>query len=320
MTVCLWHIDINETSDKLWLVVLIWLHMIHSVMAWLRRTQCTTPLCAVELICTLSKFCFSQEMCDEKQNFTMCPLCDRVCDYWDLSTACGTARASHLFDNPATVFFAIFMSLWGRHAPLHLHLKVLLPSFSRFLLNKFEHWTLNTASAFPCSDECKTQVTGCGSKQICWCVSMEMEIKKKKKNLCVRYVWEINSLGIVLPVSISGCVGSRLHHRPFSCSFCKSPLSFTLACGNRDYFLYAGTFPGVGLGRWSDRVYVCVCLRLQSCTCISVYNLAPVNISSWYHWRLLMLSRLMVNISSGEWDDTSPQILLQIYLWKVCLS
>ncbi|KAG9280364.1 anoctamin-1 isoform X1 [Astyanax mexicanus] len=55
----------------------------------------------------------SLEMCDEKQNFTMCPLCDRACEYWHLSTACGTARASHLFDNPATVFFAIFMSLWA---------------------------------------------------------------------------------------------------------------------------------------------------------------------------------------------------------------
>ncbi|KAG7270816.1 hypothetical protein CRUP_037150 [Coryphaenoides rupestris] len=54
----------------------------------------------------------SLEMCDERQNFTMCPLCDGACDFWHLSTACGTARASHLFDNPATVFFAIFMSLW----------------------------------------------------------------------------------------------------------------------------------------------------------------------------------------------------------------
>ncbi|KAL0964891.1 hypothetical protein UPYG_G00273950 [Umbra pygmaea] len=54
----------------------------------------------------------SQEMCDEQQNFTMCPLCDRACDYWPLSSACGTARTSHLFDNPATVFFAIFMSVW----------------------------------------------------------------------------------------------------------------------------------------------------------------------------------------------------------------
>ncbi|XP_078409663.1 anoctamin-1-like isoform X2 [Cetorhinus maximus] len=55
----------------------------------------------------------SLEMCDEQNNFTMCPLCDKSCDYWYLSTACATARASHLFDNPATVFFSIFMALWA---------------------------------------------------------------------------------------------------------------------------------------------------------------------------------------------------------------
>ncbi|XP_043072652.1 anoctamin-1 isoform X3 [Puntigrus tetrazona] len=55
----------------------------------------------------------SQEMCDERLNFTMCPLCDRVCDYWQLSSICSTARASYLFDNHATVGFAIFMSLWA---------------------------------------------------------------------------------------------------------------------------------------------------------------------------------------------------------------
>ncbi|KAJ8247692.1 hypothetical protein GJAV_G00249170 [Gymnothorax javanicus] len=55
----------------------------------------------------------SMEICDSRNNITMCPLCDRACSYWKLSTACGTARASHLFDNPATVFFSIFMSLWA---------------------------------------------------------------------------------------------------------------------------------------------------------------------------------------------------------------
>ncbi|XP_047248795.1 anoctamin-1-like isoform X2 [Girardinichthys multiradiatus] len=55
----------------------------------------------------------SMEICDPRNNITMCPLCDRVCSYWKLSTACGTARASHLFDNPATVFFSIFMALWA---------------------------------------------------------------------------------------------------------------------------------------------------------------------------------------------------------------
>ncbi|KAM6435930.1 anoctamin-2 isoform 1-T1 [Liasis olivaceus] len=55
----------------------------------------------------------SKEMCDQHKAFTMCPLCDKTCDYWNLSTACGTARASHLFDNPATVFFSVFMALWA---------------------------------------------------------------------------------------------------------------------------------------------------------------------------------------------------------------
>ncbi|XP_031420184.1 anoctamin-1a isoform X4 [Clupea harengus] len=55
----------------------------------------------------------SMEICDDRKNIIMCPMCDRVCSYWNLSTACSTARASHLFDNPATVFFSIFMALWA---------------------------------------------------------------------------------------------------------------------------------------------------------------------------------------------------------------
>ncbi|MEQ2159945.1 hypothetical protein GOODEAATRI_028427 [Goodea atripinnis] len=58
----------------------------------------------------------SMEICDPRNNITMCPMCDRACSYWKLVTACGTARASHLFDNPATVFFSIFMALWGKCA------------------------------------------------------------------------------------------------------------------------------------------------------------------------------------------------------------
>uniref|UniRef100_A0A4W6D5Z2 Anoctamin n=1 Tax=Lates calcarifer TaxID=8187 RepID=A0A4W6D5Z2_LATCA len=55
----------------------------------------------------------SQETCDDNLNITMCPLCDGVCDYWRLSSVCSLARTSYLFDNGATVLFAIFMSLWA---------------------------------------------------------------------------------------------------------------------------------------------------------------------------------------------------------------
>ncbi|KAI4825102.1 hypothetical protein KUCAC02_020800 [Chaenocephalus aceratus] len=76
--------------------------------AWLGLyTQMLIPASLVGVIV------FLMEICHPKNNITMCPLCDKVCSYWKLSTACGTARASHLFDNPATVFFSIFMALWA---------------------------------------------------------------------------------------------------------------------------------------------------------------------------------------------------------------
>lgn len=55
----------------------------------------------------------SKELCDANNNITMCPLCDVQCPYWKLHDACSHAAASRIFDNGATVFFAIFMSLWG---------------------------------------------------------------------------------------------------------------------------------------------------------------------------------------------------------------
>lgn len=66
-------------------------------------------------LCFFPRVYFSLETCNENLNITMCPLCDKVCDYWHLSTVCSLTRASYLFDNGVTVLFAIFMSLWGKY-------------------------------------------------------------------------------------------------------------------------------------------------------------------------------------------------------------
>ncbi|KAF5893465.1 anoctamin-1-like isoform X4, partial [Clarias magur] len=113
-----------------WAAVHIWLH-IHYMMkyfgekiglyfAWLGvYTQMLIPASLVGVFVflygcvTVDDDIPSMEICDERRNITMCPLCDGVCGFWNLSTACATARASHLFDNPATVFFSIFMALWA---------------------------------------------------------------------------------------------------------------------------------------------------------------------------------------------------------------
>ncbi|XP_072278184.1 anoctamin-1 isoform X5 [Pyxicephalus adspersus] len=88
--------------------------------AWLGvYTQMLIPASIVGIIvflygcATVDQDIPSMEMCDQRNNITMCPLCDKTCNYWKISSACATARASHLFDNPATVFFSVFMALWA---------------------------------------------------------------------------------------------------------------------------------------------------------------------------------------------------------------
>ncbi|XP_050300119.1 anoctamin-4 isoform X2 [Anthonomus grandis grandis] len=57
----------------------------------------------------------THEICDANGpgNITLCPLCDKACTYTRLKDSCKFAKLTYLFDNPATVFFAIFMSLWA---------------------------------------------------------------------------------------------------------------------------------------------------------------------------------------------------------------
>ena len=43
----------------------------------------------------------------------MCPLCND-CDYWQLDDICLYMKIAYLFDHPGTVFYAIFMSFWGK--------------------------------------------------------------------------------------------------------------------------------------------------------------------------------------------------------------
>ncbi|XP_041450055.1 anoctamin-4 [Drosophila obscura] len=57
----------------------------------------------------------SKEICNDlgPGNITLCPLCDKACSYQSLSDSCLFSRLTYLFDNPSTVFFAIFMSFWA---------------------------------------------------------------------------------------------------------------------------------------------------------------------------------------------------------------
>ena len=80
-------------------------------------------ICFIYGLLNLSTHIPSQEICssgsegDTDNHTKMCPACDHWiegCDYWNLSNACTDSKILSLFDNESTIFFAIFMSIWGK--------------------------------------------------------------------------------------------------------------------------------------------------------------------------------------------------------------
>uniref|UniRef100_A0AAX7UF33 Anoctamin n=1 Tax=Astatotilapia calliptera TaxID=8154 RepID=A0AAX7UF33_ASTCA len=61
---------------------------------------------------TLEHCQVSKEIC-QANDIIMCPICDQYCPYLRLSDSCIYAKVTHLFDNGATVFFAVFMAVWA---------------------------------------------------------------------------------------------------------------------------------------------------------------------------------------------------------------
>ncbi|KAF5304573.1 hypothetical protein FQA39_LY09624 [Lamprigera yunnana] len=74
-------------------------------------------LCILYGVITLPNDSLSQGICNS--SVIMCPLCDKNCDYWRLSDTCTYSKIVYVIDNPATLFFAVFMSFW---AALYLEL------------------------------------------------------------------------------------------------------------------------------------------------------------------------------------------------------
>ena len=72
-------------------------------------------LCFIYGLGSLNTFEPTKDICDKKNEklFYMCPKCDKYCSFWSLTTSCDYAKVGHLFDNGATVFFSVFMSIWA---------------------------------------------------------------------------------------------------------------------------------------------------------------------------------------------------------------
>ncbi|XP_054712221.1 anoctamin-5-like [Uloborus diversus] len=114
--------------------------------AWLGfYTYMLIPASIVGILCfiygciTLNSNVPSNEICTSK--LIMCPRCDNECHYWTLNESCNAAKVTYLVDNAATVFFAIFMSLWGA---------VFLEMWKRYSADITHRWDL---TGFDTSEE-----------------------------------------------------------------------------------------------------------------------------------------------------------------------
>lgn len=69
----------------------------------------------IALLCNSEDSSPSQEICDVNGtgNKTMCPICNKACDYTKLSESCLYSRVTYAFDSPAAVVFSIFMAFWA---------------------------------------------------------------------------------------------------------------------------------------------------------------------------------------------------------------
>ena len=108
-------------KQPLWLIKRYFGDKIGLYFAWLGfYTQMLIPAA----ICGLVVFIYGlvtlnsednypvKDICEE--NITLCPNCDSDCDFEPLETSCPLAKLTYVVDNNLTVFFAIFMSFWGK--------------------------------------------------------------------------------------------------------------------------------------------------------------------------------------------------------------
>ncbi|CAL8116032.1 unnamed protein product [Orchesella dallaii] len=110
-------------KQPLWLIRRYFGDKVGLYFAWLGfYTAMLIPASVVGILCFLFGVVTvgtdyntpSREICDPAigGKIIMCPLCGK-CELWELQDSCTFSKLTYFFDNPATVFFAIFMAFWA---------------------------------------------------------------------------------------------------------------------------------------------------------------------------------------------------------------
>lgn len=71
-------------------------------------------LCFLFGVATIDSNIPAKQICNKSfDHFKMCPACAFDCNFTVISDSCSYSKITYLFDNPATVFFAVFMTMWA---------------------------------------------------------------------------------------------------------------------------------------------------------------------------------------------------------------
>lgn len=103
----------DSQKSKTFNTIISFYYSIGFYTGWLLPAALVGLLVFLYGIVTIESNTVAHEICNSGQNITMCPLCDN-CSYWKLGEICAYAKVSYLFDHPGTVFYAVFVSFWGK--------------------------------------------------------------------------------------------------------------------------------------------------------------------------------------------------------------
>ena len=102
--------------------------------------QCGLPYVAVCVVYAVA-VCRRNDVCSSQYDRPMCRPC-QICQGYNVSSACVEARASNLFDNPASIIYAALILFWGAS---YVH-TVQTYSFYRLVLVQYYTHKVNNAN------------------------------------------------------------------------------------------------------------------------------------------------------------------------------
>ncbi|XP_019757132.2 anoctamin-1 isoform X2 [Dendroctonus ponderosae] len=243
-------------------------------------THMLIPASIVGILCllygafTLHSDTLSQDICS--LDVTMCPLCDKYCDYWKLSGSCTYSKIQHLIDNPATIFFAVFMSIWAA---------IYLEFWKRYSAEIAHRWGLTgfDLQAEPPRPEFLLRLSNA---------------KKKKLNVITQLqepvvpFWRVKLPSIILS---------------FTVAFFWALIALTIVIGIVIYRMSLLTSDALYKDRTSVRIYVVpVTAGLLNLVCIVILNMIYDRLAVW-------LTEMELQRTQTEFDDS---LALKIYIFQ----